>query len=201
MFPTTFLEPGVVQAHSAPVAGILDVGRYPSGVDATARRVASALGGASFVAEARPDIMRWKYRKLLMNLGNAVEAICGPAARGGEIDCRAQAEGAACLDASGIDVVSVEDDAARRGDMVRQLPVAGRSRQGGSSWQSLHRRAGSIETDYLNGEVVLLGRLHRVPTPVNGLLQRLAGELARTGRPPGSYPADRLLAALPSSPA
>ncbi|HYA67178.1 MAG TPA: 2-dehydropantoate 2-reductase, partial [Acidimicrobiales bacterium] len=29
MFPTSFLEPGVVQAHSAPVTGILDVGRYP----------------------------------------------------------------------------------------------------------------------------------------------------------------------------
>jgi 2-dehydropantoate 2-reductase len=36
MFPTTFLQPGVVQAHSAPVTGILDVGRYPSGSDALA---------------------------------------------------------------------------------------------------------------------------------------------------------------------
>ena len=29
---------------------------------------------------ARPDIMRWKYRKLLSNLANAVEALCGPEA-------------------------------------------------------------------------------------------------------------------------
>jgi 2-dehydropantoate 2-reductase len=44
---------------------------------------------------------------------------------------------------------------------------------GSSSWQSLVRGAGSIETDYLNGEIALLGRLHGVPTPLNAALQVL----------------------------
>ena len=39
-----------------------------------------------------------------------------------------------------------------------------------STWQSLERKAGTTEVDYLNGEVVLLGRLHGVPTPVNTVL-------------------------------
>jgi 2-dehydropantoate 2-reductase len=33
---------------------------------------------------------------------------------------------------------------------------------------------------------VLLGRLHGMPTPYNRVLQRIAGEMARTGKRPGS---------------
>ncbi|HUO48251.1 MAG TPA: 2-dehydropantoate 2-reductase N-terminal domain-containing protein, partial [Acidimicrobiales bacterium] len=92
MFPTTFLEPGVVQEHSAPLPGILDVGRYPSGSDEIAGRVAGAFADAGFDAAVLEDIMRWKYRKLLLNLGNAVEAVCGPDARGGPISAMARVE-------------------------------------------------------------------------------------------------------------
>ncbi len=35
--PATHLRPGVIQAHSAPVSGLLDLGRYPTGVDDAAR--------------------------------------------------------------------------------------------------------------------------------------------------------------------
>jgi len=58
--------------------------------------------------------------------------------------------------------------------------------QGGSSWQSLARGAGSIEAEYLNGEIALLGGLHGVPTPRNELLQRLALQAAAAGTPAGS---------------
>ena len=53
-----------------------------------------------------------------------------------------------------------------------------------------------IETDQLNGEVVLLGRLHGVPTPVNELLRRLAGADARAGLPPGGHREADFLAVL-----
>jgi 2-dehydropantoate 2-reductase len=75
-------------------------------------------------------------------------------------------------------------------------PIAGAPRDGGSSWQSLARRSGVIEADQLNGEVVLLGRLHGVPTPVNELLRRLAVADARAGAPPGSHAQDDFLAML-----
>ena len=65
-------------AHSAPVSGLLDLGRYPSGVDDVAETIAEALQRSTFESVPRPDIMRWKYRKLIMNLTNAVEALSGP---------------------------------------------------------------------------------------------------------------------------
>jgi 2-dehydropantoate 2-reductase len=195
--PTSHFTPGVVQAWSAPTTGILDVGRYPAGVDDVARALAAALRGSTFSSAARPDIMRWKYTKLLANLGNAIEAICGPAARGGTtIGSLARAEGIACFKAAGIAYVSERKDAARRA-VLNLRPIAGQARAGGSSWQSLQRRAGSIETDYLNGEVVLLGRLHGIATPANALLQRLANQMARDAVPPGTLAPEDLLALLP----
>ncbi len=188
--PTAHLEPGVVQAYSSPITGILDIGRYPQGVDDVAVAVAAAFAGSTFDSRAIPDVFRWKWRKLITNLGNAVEAVCGPAARGGTIGKRATTEGEACLAAAGIDAATTEEDRARRGDLLRLQRVAGQKREGGSSWQSLAREAPGIESDYLNGEVVLLGRLHGVPTPVNALLQRLANQLTATGAPPGSITPD-----------
>src|SRR5262249_32705363 len=68
--PAQHLEPGVVVSSAVGVLGILDLGRWPAGVDATAERIAAALHDAQFECEPRPDIMRWKYRKLLKNLSN-----------------------------------------------------------------------------------------------------------------------------------
>ena len=192
MCPASHLEPGVVRAHRAPVPGILDLGRYPSGVDATATEAAADLTSAGFLSEPKPDIMRWKYKKLLLNLGNAIEAICGPETRGGIVYERAHREGVACLDAAGIAYATDADDAARRGDLIPRPP--GGKPRGGSSWQSMTRQTGNIEADYLNGEIVLLGRLHGVPTPVNAVLQRLANQLASTRTAPGSMTGDDILA-------
>jgi 2-dehydropantoate 2-reductase len=188
--PTAHLEPGVVQAFSAPVTGILDVGRYPAGWDDTAAAIAAAFAAATFDSAPIDDLARWKWRKLVTNLGNAVEAVCGPPARKGPIGERAAAEGEVCLTAAGIEAATAEEDRARRGDRLHLQPVAGRSWAGGSSWQSLARHTDSIETDYLNGEVVLLGRLHGVPTPVNALLQRLANRLTRDRSEPAPITPD-----------
>src|SRR5262249_18618849 len=121
-------------------------------------------------------------------LNNAVEAMCRPPGRE-EIGKLAHDEGVACLQAAGIEFVSTEEDAARRGDLLKMHPIGNQPRGGGSSWQSLQRRAGSIETDYLNGEIVLLGRRLGIPTPVNALLQELAGDMARNGTRPGAMSA------------
>jgi 2-dehydropantoate 2-reductase len=51
-----------------------------------------------------------------------------------------------------------------------------------------------VETGYLNGEIVLLGRLHNVATPVNELLQSVMFEMQRTGAAPMSFDAEELLA-------
>src|SRR5262249_6402941 len=194
MCPTGHLEPGVVEAYSSPTTGLLDVGQYPTGVDSTAHTIAAALEAATFKSEPRDDIMRWKYQKLLMNLGNAIEAACGPAARGSDVARLALREALACFEAAGIEFVSRDEDLARRGNLLQLHDVGDRKRGGGSSWQSLARGTGTIETDYLNGEIVLLGRLHGVPTPVNTGVQRVARELAARGAPPASMSVDELMA-------
>jgi 2-dehydropantoate 2-reductase len=196
--PALHLEPGVVEAHAAPVSGILDVGRFPHGIGARGDKIAAAFESATFESVPRADIMRWKYGKLLNNLGNAVDALCGPDPGARVVHRRAWTEGAAVLAAAGIDAVSPEEDAARRGDLFQWGGNAARSRPGASSWQSLARGTGSIEADYLNGEIVLLGRRHGVPTPVNLLLQRLAAAAAREGRRPGTLSIDELIRMLPS---
>jgi 2-dehydropantoate 2-reductase len=196
MCPAAHLRPGVVQAFSVPSPGILDVGRYPSGSDTVAEALATAFRAATFHAEARLDIMRWKYSKLLMNLGNAAEALCGPSARASEIARLARAEGIASLQAAGIDVASDEEFVERRGDLIRPRDIGGGPRPGGSSWQSLERGTGRIEADYLNGEIALLGRLHGVATPANDVLRRAANDAARRGHPPGSTSANELLSRI-----
>ena len=68
---------------------------------------------------------------------------------------------------------------------MRIRPVEGAPRFGGSSFQSLARGAGSIETDYLNGEIVLLGRMHGLPCPRTPA-SSLAARMVREGIEPGS---------------
>jgi len=199
MCPATHLRPGVIQVHSAPVTGLLDLGCFPSGIDDTVRAIADALDATTFQSVARPDIMRWKYRKLLMNLANAVEALCGPDGRFSALAKEAQREGKKALAAAGIDVASAEEDRERRGDHIVVRSTSSGEWGGGSSWQSLARGTGSIEAEFLNGEIVLLGALHGVATPVNALLQHLATQAAVQGVPPGAWGVDELtqLAGVP----
>jgi 2-dehydropantoate 2-reductase len=197
MCPASHLEPGVVVASSSPVTALLDIGRFPTGVDDVAEAVAAAFSSSTIESVPRPDIMRWKYAKLLRNLGNAVDAICGPGQRETQLSRLALEEGQACLRAAGIPFASDEEDRARRGDRLHPGDdVSGFPRGGSSSWQSLARHEGTIEADYLNGEIVLLGRLYGVPTPVNELLRRVADQMARDRAQPGSMTSEDVLALL-----
>lgn len=194
----THLEPGVVEIATAPVSGILDLGRYPEGNDAVAEQVAADLRASGFDALATPTVMANKYLKLLNNLANAIEAACGlgedPVAD--ELWAAARAEAMACYAVAGIEIADESDEAERRRMRGLTRPVAGAMREGGSSWQSLRRQTGNIEADWLNGEIVLLGRLHGVPTPVNERLQAVANRLAAERIPPGSMTGAELAAGL-----
>lgn len=197
MLPADHLSPGVVRVWTAPSSGLLDVGRYPHGVDDLSVQLATTLEASTFGSIARDDIMSWKYRKLLMNLNNAIEAVCGRTATRGRLVEMVQAEGEAVLAAAGITVISTEEDLARRGDALKIQPVGDdQHRSGGSSWQSLQRGTGTIETDFLTGEIVLLGRLHGVATPANQALQEITTHMALTGQPPASRTEDDVLDAI-----
>jgi 2-dehydropantoate 2-reductase len=185
--PAVYLTPGQVITYAENPGGVLDVGRYPSGIDAHCNEIARYLTEAGFSAEPDVAVMRQKYAKLLMNLNNALQAavVMGEDAR--DISTRLRDEALACYRAAGIEWADAQAIKARRSKGLRYMDVPGHPRHGGSSWQSAARGTGDIETDYMNGEIVLLGRLHGVATPANCVLQRLGVEIAQRRLAPGHY--------------
>ncbi len=197
MAPTAHLEPGVVQSYGTALTGEIDVGRYPSGVDERCYQICGALRAARFGSAPRTDIMRFKHAKLIANLGNAVQAICGPDSGADELLERVREEGRATLRAAAIEFAADDvTDVRGRWERWKIGEIEGRQRAGGSTWQSIVRGTGTIETDYLNGEIVLRGRQVGLPTPVNELLQALAHETLRDRHAPGWLSPDEVLARL-----
>jgi 2-dehydropantoate 2-reductase len=184
MMPATYVTAGEVNSFGLPKAGIFDLGRYPSGADGAAERIATSLNAAGFDCVIDTEVMASKYGKLLLNLNNIIDAAL-PAGQGKPLAEAARAEAEAVYRAAGIEWKDVGATNARRRELLQEKPIPGVSRVGSSTAQSLARHTGSIETDFLNGEIVLLGRLHDVPTPVNtyfsNLAQRLLGEKLKPG--------------------
>ncbi|MBI5607283.1 MAG: 2-dehydropantoate 2-reductase [Deltaproteobacteria bacterium] len=195
LMPATHLQPGVVQAHCAPVAGALDVGCWPAGTDERGQQLVADLAAAGFSARVRSDIMRWKYAKLLSNLGNALQALCGLDGDAHAFLEAVHAEARAVLTAAGIAWATEAELGERLQALSPMGTIHGSARGGGSSWQSLARGTGNIEADFLNGEIVALGRTYGVATPLNAALQRLAVQTAERRRPPGALSLADVLAA------
>jgi 2-dehydropantoate 2-reductase len=194
--PATHLEEGVVRAHSHPTIGVFDLGRYPSGIDGRAKEIAAAFNDSGFSSVPVANIQDWKYRKLLGNLRNALDAACGREAMRSDLGRVVVDEAEDCLKAAGISSVSNAEAAERQGDLISFQPVDGEPHRGGSLWQSLERGSGSVEVDYLNGEIVLLGRLHGFPTPANELMVHVVNRINRGEAAPRSYSIDELAARL-----
>lgn len=189
ILPALFLDPGTVDTFGAPHNAILDIGRYPAGVDETAATLAAALSASDLISDAVDDVMPVKYTKLLMNLGNPIDALFETSDASKRLGRLARDEAKAAFASANIVTSGDDADAQRRAGRMTVQPVAGRERGGGSTWQSLARGASTTETDYLNGEIVLLGRQHGVPTPVNALLCSTMRWAAATGIAPRSLDA------------
>jgi 2-dehydropantoate 2-reductase len=183
--PSTHLEPGEIVLHGDPVAACLAAGRYPAGLDPLIEAVCTDIASSGMHAQSDPAPMRLKYAKLRTNLNNAMDALIGSESRGGPVVARMTEEANAVFAAAGINAATAEEFAAFHRGVITQLDVPGHPRQGSSAWQSL-ARGRSIEADYLNGEIVLLGTLHGVPTPYNRAVQSIANAAARRGDAPGS---------------
>ena len=195
MLPCQYNDMGETVAWCSPNFGNFDVGRYPGGLDAADHALAKALTAGGIGGYPTETIMRFKYGKLFVNLGNIVQAALGPGVEAKEVTALLEAEARAVLERAGIDWVDVGFSDPRR-ELMQRGDVPGETKMGGSTSQSLMRGAGSVETDYLNGEIAMLGRLHGVATPANDYMQRLALRLARDNCPPGSVTRAELAEAL-----
>jgi 2-dehydropantoate 2-reductase len=201
--PATRLEPGEVIVRATPVAGVLHLGRVPASTTARdsqlLQRVAADWTAAGFDIRLPADVMPWKYRKLISNLGNVFEALTGSTREVGDLVEAAEAEARAIFDAAGIRYTDDAEEAATRATGFTVQPVPGVDAMlGGSTWQSLTRGTGDIETDYLNGEIVLLA--HRIGTtaPINSRLARLGRRAVVTGARPGDLTPEALAEELRS---
>ncbi|MFC7624544.1 ketopantoate reductase family protein [Microlunatus sp. GCM10028923] len=195
--PAVHLVPGEVILRATPT-GILHVGRMPAraaGPDdhALLEELKQDWQSAALVVPLPDDVMPWKYRKLISNLGNIFQALDGGSGDHRALVAAAVAEARTVLAAAGIAVTSDEEEAATRARGFTVRPVPGQPEQlGGSTWQSLARGSGSVETDYLNGEIVRIANEYGVPAPINTRVAALARAAARTGHRPGDVTAEQL---------
>ncbi|MEO7369268.1 MAG: 2-dehydropantoate 2-reductase N-terminal domain-containing protein [Ilumatobacteraceae bacterium] len=194
--PAQFEKPGEVTVLCGPTNAILDVGRYPAGTDDTASELAALIDASPhLLSEADDDVMTKKYGKLLINLGNIADAASGIAGRGARVVAAAIDEGKAVYRAAGIRWDQSPDSAERyrqrAASMQFEFPE-GDTFIGGSTWQSLMKGAPTMETDYFNGEILLLARLHGIEAPTNEFLQRYASRMLSGEIRAGSVAVDEL---------
>lgn len=180
--PARFTQVGQIVVGGHPEPGLIVVGRYPCGEGKHAAAMAADLCQAGYLAEAHADIMRWKAAKLAVNVRNALDLFDGPKDRLQAFDSQLSQEVSAVLAALGIKPAGADE---RQHAIAHWglAPNCGIVPGQQSTWQSIARGV-SNEVDYLNGEIVLLGRLHGVATPFNEAIQSAVGQLAQAGRTP-----------------
>ncbi len=190
--PAERRAPGVVVLAGSPAPGAIFLGRWPSGLNGTARALAAALARAGFRAEVKADIAPWVRAKTLTNLGGVFAALCDDPPR--DLVERCVDEARACFAALGAAVVPDDEFDAAIGPM-EVAAVDGLPRVGGSTRHAL-ARGDRLETASLHGYFVDLGVSVGVSTPLNAALVTLAERAFRERWSPGTLDAAALVRAL-----
>lgn len=196
--PAVHLEPGEVIVRSWPVVGQFHIARWPASISARAdaellTRLAETWNSVGIRVRLPDDVAPWKYNKLLSNLGNAVGALSADAAAAGDILAAVRREGEDVLRCAGIEFVPFEISTEARKDGPTVRPVPGwYGGQSNSTWQSLSRETGNVETDFLNGEIVRLAHRHGIAAPLNAALASATRAATRKGLGPNRYSLEKL---------
>ena len=196
--PAVHLEPGEVIVRSWPVVGQFHIGRWPAPLrtpddDEFLQRLAQRWSPAGIRVNPVEDLAPWKYNKLLSNLGNAVGALSADGADITEVVAALRHEGENVLRHAGIEFTSFEVSTAARVDGPTPRPVPGSNTgASNSTWQSLSRNTGNVETDYFNGEIVRIAHQHGITAPRNAALARASREAVRNQLGPSHFSAAQL---------
>lgn len=181
-----FTRDGEVISRGDP-PGRLIVGRYPDGTDALVESVAAKLRNAGYEVVVTPEIMPYKWGKLIVNLINAVSAITNTAGdETNRITRAAQREGSEILAQAGVHWIPMKEPP-RRPTSAAQPDKYPFGTSLGSTWQSLTRRQGTVETEFLNGEIVRIATKLGKRAPINETLLRVTEEMAANRELPGKY--------------
>lgn len=199
----SMVQPG---SASFRTPGRVVVGVHPKGSDAFTRGLATAFQEAGFDAASSRTITSDKWLKLALNTQTVVHA----AVDARDHDTNEFQE----LNASLLDetrrVFRAAKIRARSGDgrdlsieeMIAELrrPRTRRSDHGvkvhNSLWQDLYLKRARIESEYIHGPVIALGREHGVPTPFNAAMLEVAGGLHESAAAPESLRLSELLEAV-----
>ena len=190
VIPGVYLQPGEVLNPRTGNYGFIDLGCFPSGIDELAPQIVTDLSQAGFTANTHLDVMMSKGAKCLGNLANVIRALIADEHEGEQLIQKLREEAMTVWQACGIEWEDQQQfrERIKANPGERKIPPEYRDNQFfGSSWQSLQRQAGSIETELLNGEVVFLGKMVGIETPYNQLVTDLATEMVKNGEPPGRY--------------
>ena len=195
--PASHVVPGEVVSPAAPVAGVFWAGRHPSGVDIRLDEVATDFAAADLALEVVADIVPFKAGKLVSILPNALDALYSPSPLRDRAADLLRAEARDVFAAAGIRVADLVGESTQDLTGFVHRPIPGHERGGGSTWQSLVRGAG-VESEFLNGEIVLHARLNGREAPVNAAVLARVARAAAERTPARSLPDEDLLAALPN---
>ncbi|MET9327749.1 2-dehydropantoate 2-reductase N-terminal domain-containing protein [Tsukamurella sp. NPDC003166] len=186
--PAQFETPGTVAVYTPTgTAGLVWLGPHPDGAAGEAvESIARDFTAAAFPTQVAADIGRWKRAKLLANLGNAIEVFDGTDAEHDEVTELLRAEALEAFAAAGLDHADYGTESRLDHSVLRIVDVPGAGTARRSTWQSLARGAGSVETDYLNGEIVHLAHEFGTRAPANRAVQVALWRLLRDGVAPGT---------------
>ncbi len=186
-----YLNDGEVIARRDP-PGWYIIGRYPERTDPLVDTVAGDLRAAGYLIRTSADVMPYKWGKLMANLSNAIGAITGDERGNTRSLYRAVFEEARLIvEKAGIKWISqgqVASDWPETNTVRGQLHTEAQS----STWQSLARRQGSIETEFLNGEIVRVAKRLGLEAPLNQKLVEISEKLAASHELPGKYSIEQL---------
>jgi len=187
-----YVTDGEITVRRDPPGWVI-IGKYPRGTDSLAGTIAMQMRKAGFHALVTPEVMPYKWGKLMSNLANAIGAITN--AKWEEtrpIVQAAQDEAKNILSLAGIYWISQEELERQWAEMTEKPRNVITTESQSSTWQSLARKQGSVETEYLNGEIVRLAKSTGKSAPVNEALIRISGEMAAKREVPGKYSAGDL---------
>lgn len=182
-----YLKEGEVNARMDP-PGWLIMGRYPKGADTLVETIAEQLREADLFVMVTPDIMRYKWGKLVRNLRTAIGAITNASvADTMEIGGLARKELDDLLTEAGIPYVTDAQISEEWPEFTIEAPNFAAGQDQSSTWQSLARKQGSVETEFFNGEVVRLAKKLGKKAPINDGINRIVQEMAANREAPGKY--------------
>jgi 2-dehydropantoate 2-reductase len=165
LVPARYTAVGEVVSGAAPIVGVITIGRVPAGSSERIEGIAGDLRRAGYAVQVSDDVAAWKAAKLLWSVRNGLEVLTGDADRIAQLSQRLADEAAGVLAAAGLRVADQNTERTIDLSGFKLDPASGIQSGQQSTWQSFARSARSTEVDFLNGEIVLLGARHGVPTP------------------------------------